>query len=609
MSDSRLLAALRGLFFAAVVFAGLSGCAFQSGPNAGQVMLEDDAASGKLLENFWNLLVRVDEFGLGETEVRATTHLNNWILKQRRPPDWNATGRLSELPTRLQVDWDLEADQFDRHDFGYLQQAKLMRDAADWIPSRPAADPALEDWLATGPADRPVTNEELTVAVRLFDWTVRNVQLDEAAAGQPILNPAKVDPAQLQLKNLPTNEYAAGTRRLPWEALLAGHGDAIERARVFIALLRQRKIPAAALAVGGSAGREVYAVGALVGGGNPETAALYLFDPLRGVPLPGPDGRGVARWADLKADPSLVRQLDLPEQPFPVDASNAPRTFALVDAPPTGLSRRMAILERNLTGDRGLALTVNPDRTMQQLSQLGLANSRLWSVPFEASFAHELRQEGQRFGWVDVPATEKTEQILAYTLNPLTTARRQHLAGEFTTRRGALSEGAKRTYLTARNLAFWLDEAERRTQQSRGDARLEKQLQPWLGFLQLLGRVTAGEDEARQIARSISETASFWLGVAASDTGDHAVAARHFERRVIEDFPDGRWKDAAEYNLGRAREALGETKPALAAYNEVSGPSRLAAQVRVRRLTAQHPPAPATRPPSEQPFSASSDER
>ena len=65
--------------------------------------------------------------------------------------------------------------------------------------------------------------DDLERAKNLFDWTVRNIQLEPD------------DPNRIP--------------QFPWETLLFGRGTATERAWVFILLLRQLDIDAAVLAV------------------------------------------------------------------------------------------------------------------------------------------------------------------------------------------------------------------------------------------------------------------------------------------------------------------------------------------------------------------------
>ena len=151
--------------------------------------------------------------------------------------------------------------------------------------------------------------DDLERAKSLFDWTVRNIQLEPD------------DPNRIP--------------RFPWETLLYGQGTASERAWVFILLLRQLDIDAAVLAVDEGRGardegreekgekrgekgegkdnknapgpekateNKKNAPGPRSGGEKAEKnlqpwcvgvlieGNVYLFDPLLGLPIPAPNG-------------------------------------------------------------------------------------------------------------------------------------------------------------------------------------------------------------------------------------------------------------------------------------------------------------------------------
>ena len=130
--------------------------------------------------------------------------LNQWIRTQQPPADWKLDPMLAALPKPLadlpQVK-DLGRMEFSRFDGYALQEAVWLRDVGLW-----ARGDALDD---------------LERAKSLFDWTVRNIQLE--ADG----------PSRIPL--------------FPWETLLFGRGTATERAWVFILLARQLGIDAAML--------------------------------------------------------------------------------------------------------------------------------------------------------------------------------------------------------------------------------------------------------------------------------------------------------------------------------------------------------------------------
>ena len=175
--------------------------------------------------------------------------LNQWIRTQPPPGDWQLDPMLSTLPKPLadlpQVK-DLGRMDFSRFDGYALQEAVWLRDVGLW-----ARGDALDD---------------LDRAKSLFDWTVRNIQLD-----------------------------ADGPNRVPlfpWETLLFGHGTATERAWVFILLARQVGIDAAMLGMGEGRGARDE------GRSN----------------LPSPSGRGAGGEGGVKGQPQSALTLALSQR-------------------------------------------------------------------------------------------------------------------------------------------------------------------------------------------------------------------------------------------------------------------------------------------------------
>ena len=88
-----------------------------------------------------------------------------------------------------------------------------------------------------------------------------------------------------------------------WESLLFGRGTFAEKSRVFLLLCRQLNLPVVMLAIDRSdrgAAPSVWLPALLLGD------ELYLFDMRLGVPVPGPDGRGVATLSQVLSDPHVL---------------------------------------------------------------------------------------------------------------------------------------------------------------------------------------------------------------------------------------------------------------------------------------------------------------
>ena len=238
---------------------------------------------------------------------QVVNRLNQWLPTQKPPSDWRRDPLVEQLPPSLRDLPPLEdaaAMEFSSYDGFMLEEAVWLRDLSNWA--------------------RGNTLDDLQRARKLFDWTVRNIQLD----------PESVDRTPL----------------LPREVLLLGHGTALERAWVFILLARQQRLDAAVLALDKGAATRKPAAAKEDPGGVPaavplvdlqpwcvavlvEGKQLYLFDPRLGLPIPaqGPiavDHNGQldihpATLAQAAADNGLLRRLDLnADLPYPVKAAD-----------------------------------------------------------------------------------------------------------------------------------------------------------------------------------------------------------------------------------------------------------------------------------------------
>ena len=302
--------------------------------------------------------------------------LNQWLRGQsiEWKPDPMAAAAAKQFPAVPELD-DLDSMEFTSFDGYALQEASWLRDLSH-------------------SAGGDVLNE-LERAKTLFDWTVRNIQLEPDQEGW-----------------IP---------QFPWEVLLFGRGTAVERAWVYVLLLRQLDIDAAVLAVenGGpdspglvpnpqspipsvaagsegarQSGLRPWCVGVLIDG------KVYLFDPLLGLPIPGPHGvtRGrdgqlaiqPATLAQVLADDGLLRQMDVGESHlYPFKAADLKRLVVLLEASPQSLTRRMKTLESRLTGDRHMVLTTAPSGRARRWKAVPLAKpgppieTRLWPLPFD----------------------------------------------------------------------------------------------------------------------------------------------------------------------------------------------------------------------------------
>jgi hypothetical protein len=281
-----------------------------------------------------------------DTMRQIVDRLDQWIRNQP-PPKWEKDPMLADLPEplrQLPVVAGADKMEFGPFDGYYLQEAIFMRDVAA---------------MARGKTIDPLQRASL-----LFDWTVRNLQLDEDRKDR--------------------------TQQFPWEALFFGHGTAWERAWVFVLLARQEGIDAAVLAISREdEAPRLWCVAVRIAG------KAYLFDPAWGLPIPGPDGvkkgdRGrldiaPATLEQLAADESLLKRMSPDaDHPYPVKQEDLKNVVALVEASPLALSRRMATIESRLQGAQKMAITASATEEAKLWKETpGVSAAKLWLLPYE----------------------------------------------------------------------------------------------------------------------------------------------------------------------------------------------------------------------------------
>lgn len=550
---------------------GLSGCEPpRSSPTATAsktTLRREDAGDLALALDALRKLAEGDEDS--QPAQRTVFYLNQWISSEPvGQASWEADRMLQTLPRALRTTPGLEPDalrrlEFSVHDphdptecpwlddIAYLQQNLWLRDIALRARRQPSP-PELASWLKTIEQMVGVPEaEQLAAAERLFDWTVRNIQLaplpptprqPEATAGGTT---EPVPPAA-------QGQVGPGYSLLPLQVLLYGRGDAQERGRVFILLCRQLGIDAVMLGLLEEASPipRPWLPAVLVGG------RLYLFDTALGLPIPGPEGRGVAALEEVAAEPRLLRALDMDGvATYPVVARDLQGVIALIDAEPAALSRRMQLLQNALQtrkevreGSR-LALAVRPSELAERLRKTKvLAGVNLWRAPFEAIwYQHSRHQLAQR----DLQTAREVglRDAVFSSSRPLRKARNLHLQGRFENEER--KPGARTLYLQCRppdreidalktnpffQAAMGLDKALPQDPQQR-EAVLEQYV---------------------QIAREGKFAATYWLGLTYYEDGRYDAAIEWLGERTLEVSPPSPWTSGARYNLARCYEQLGK---------------------------------------------------
>jgi hypothetical protein len=455
---------------------------------------------------------------------QMTERLNQWMRLSQTNVKWSADELVATIEPELAGDDRLAplikpealADNaVQPHEGRLLQEAVWLRDVGRWTQGD--------------------SFDDVVRATALFDWIVRNIQLD-ADAEQKLYR--------------------------PWEAIVYGHGTAKQRAWVFALMARQLGLDVVVLEVpSGEEGKSQFWLSALLSDGK-----LYLYDTRLGLPIPGKDGQGVATLADLQADPALLRKLDLEDVKYPVTEEQLKHVTAHVVADPFDLSRRAAAIEAKLAGDDRLALTVSPTALAEKLTSVsGVGEVELWDFPFRTireqlripiSDRRELAQEFEPFAWRPT----------------LWKARVLHFQGHEKGDVDALNADPDEVINDHRE-AIGLYTSDR----VRPPERLLN---------------TLGSEPKKKIYSTAKDAASHWVGLLLFDEGELAAAEDWFSDPRLQSDPNGPWYTGNRYNLARTLEAQDKTAEAVKLYEADTSPQSHGNRLRARGLKA--PPRPTT---------------
>jgi hypothetical protein len=562
------------LLVAAIVIGGWSSC-FQPPQRQSQAPVQmDGEMDTDVFESASDTLEAIEQFNTQFNSRLAPDpalqqvidRLNQWLGRQEASAGWRLDELVSTLPAQLQGLPPLRtagAMRLNPEDGNHLLEAVWMRNIAR--------------------VQRGEKSDGLARAQRLFDWTVRHIQLDAEAPRaightDPPAN-AEANKTDAQAAAEPNSqqptEDSLARLHLARETLLLGHGDYLRRAWVFMLLARQEELEVALLAIPDEAAP---------GGLRPWLPALlhndqlYLFDTRLGFPIPGPGGNGVATLEQAAADDELLRYLDLSTEAYPVKASQLQNLVALVEASPGYLTRRMQLIESRLAGDRKLALTADPSGEASRFKACKhIGDARIWRLPYELLAERgRLDPDGRRmqlqsdmlaftlrfpkpqrnnavprkqdredlhpvFAGLDQQKRRPADQLrLGHNYHTLWTARSLEFKGRYAPSTEGAEEGAKNHYM-----AMVVADAD---------------------IPRLVEQIAAGFQDPNQAAgfKAILEQAIprakqdslYWMGLVAYEEGHYDVARTYLDTRTLEHSPDGPWTPGAIFNLARTHEAM-----------------------------------------------------
>jgi hypothetical protein len=535
----------------AIACCGIGGCGGRTAPSDhGRTVPGPDeavrvtaavpqAVRDRLLDGAMSVLGRLEGYDEASAFAQVFDRINQWshavaLEGGDRAVEWKLDPLLETLPANLRGD---AADTLLSSTFDAANDIPVLRDQR-W----------LADIAATARGD---ALEDVDMAQKLFDWTVRSL----AITSDPPMVPTEANPGSRWF--------------LPGEILLSGRASGPQRAWIFLELLRHAGLEGVMLATGdASAGTLRPWIPALIAGGE-----AYLFEPTYGLPIPGPGGKGVATARQAASDPAILRGLDLPDRAYPIQAADIAELSVLVPATREQLARRMHLLDGRLAGVRRMDLAIDATdlggRAVDALpGEKTAGRVRIWEFPWEMQRRRRenpaaVAVAGRRELAVFAVALAADTDGAGRSIRPLYAARLREFRGDLDG-----PEGAKAAYLLARPSSSVIAEALKRVPPEQADT-------------------------ARRLYDQMKEDATYWLGILTLGEGDYETAVDYLGRMTLDAAPDGRWADAARVNLARAKLALGDTTAAAALLRADASPQRFGSRILADRIGKTGNPTPA----------------
>ena len=489
------------------------------------------ASSQTSLQQGMDFLRRLEESNAAEAYRRIQQYLQEWLAQQPESKDWTPDAMSDRLPTTPlgdAKDQVLRRRDFEGYDILSLREAIWLRDIAQSSVRHSRLAPGLEELVTKTPGGAEGDlKRSLTDAVRLFDWTVLNLQTDPSP---------EETPSEQQ-------RFSSNLSLHAWECLLMGRGTMEEKSRVFALLARQLGLNVVMLALDRpEASSPVPWLPALVADGQ-----LYLFDMHLGSPLPEKSGEGILTLQRLLDDPGQLESLAVSaNQPYLVRPEDLSYVVAFTDATPADLSLRMQLLEGALVGDDKMVLTAAPSAIAKSLTDMrGIQRVEIWPLPYVVF------QQRAALNPNSPPAMELAMEHSLFDRRPLLLlARVQHFRGNFEPSED--KTGARSLYLASRvpeeELARIMDTPFPQAPGTPPPNDEQRQLH--------LQRLTV----LQSLMRRTKQNASYWLGLMAFDRGQYDVAIDYLEKRLLAIEPQTVWAQGAHHALGRAYEAKGRSE-------------------------------------------------
>lgn len=555
-----------------------------------------------------NLVSSQRRFDQREFEDKVSSGLNRWVSyseNELSDVEWSLDSVAQPLVdqyTSLVVAEQFDELSFANTDAWYLQQSYWLAQVAERVVGSTDAIPFELYRLAANvelsdDSETPVQEivgvlhsqldkdqaETLTQSLKVFDWIVRNIQLlpavDASDSDAQPLNDSDDGPAASGIPGV-------GYQRYPWQTLVYGRGDYVERANLFVLMLRQLEIDSAVLALPADedddSSATPWVVAVKVG------SAFYLFDTRLGLPIPGKKPGQIATLADVRSDASLLKSLDLTvdeslddDTDYWVHSDDTSNLVALIYVSPEEVSKRMATLETRLVGDDRLLLVGKPGQTAEQFSADGI-EPKPWEIAFQtAQFRQAVRDAIARSSFDDELADRLSwyfsDESYVDQFTRYRTSRARFFAGTFDLQDVGYNAIESFQHLMYRDELI-------------DELGSNRKLQRQLGILKTSGQ-SAGEYQSQLAGvqsqmRLVRRDAGFFLAQCHFDNGSISTAANWLERlRSKEDVK--RWAEGIEYLLGRALEGRRDYPSAIEVYRESEAAQSHGNLIRARLLKRQ----------------------
>lgn len=488
----------------------------------------------------------------------AAQRLNQYLAESRsagetpiEPLDSDVRRNLAARLSPMQLQ-DVESPQFGLTDSIHLETCFLFQRILEHVTARAETD--------------------LAKAEALFDWLIRNLQLEPSSS-----------------RTLPLP---------PRIAIMVGHGMEHERAWAFMELLRQIDIPCVLLAYESKTDDNSAAVyvpwlpAAIV------DKQLYLFDTAIGLPVPGPGGKGVATLRQVRDDPSLLRQLDVDAQrPYRVQPEQLGKLIVLVESTPAYWSPRMRFLQQKLSGSNRAVLTSDLKQVVAKAGEAigeGIVQE-LWEFPYRVD---ELSRQPEYRDEISGTKDQPLGVVTPYQFFGVSEARLAHLHGQF-------ADAIPRYMDNRVPLNEW--------------AQVERNRNSLISLAAFLSRQASVSPEVAskmeavttELHQRIREDCTYFLGLVKYEQREYEPAVHWLADTYLQKYATGKFVSGARYLLGRCAETTGDAAKAIEYYTMPdASPQGFGNLVRARRLGWTPPPVatPAGQgePPSSDKVSPSS---